>query len=139
MIPPSTRIRAFVIVFSVMCALVILLVVVAEFSELKWVKKIEEMGQSAGRMIFTAAAITFVSVEGVPMLAHWLRRAEVQKAREEGREAGREEGEDRMYREWQSWSRAMEAWQLRKETAERENREFTEPAPPEPRSPTSRE
>ena len=90
MIPPSTRIRAFVIVFSVMCALVILLVVVAEFSELKWVKKIEEMGQSAGRMIFTAAAITFVSVEGVPMLAHWLRRAEVQKReKKDGKPDGR--------------------------------------------------
>ncbi len=73
------------------------------------------------------------------MLAHWIRRAEVEKAREEGHQEGREEGlqegRDGMYQEWQSWRRELNGWQLRKEEAEAAGREFSEPPPPEPRSP----
>ena len=66
------------------------------------------------------------------MLAAWLRRTEIKQAREEGRE----EGADRMYREWQTWRRAMEAWQQKKEAAEQDGLTFTESPPVEPRPPT---
>ena len=139
-------------VFAALCLASLILVVAAEISGWQWLKAIERVGQSTGRLIITVTAITFIIVEGGPMIAAWLRRTEIKQAREEGMEAGRkegmeagrkegmeagrEEGADRMHREWQIWRMAMETWQLRKENAEREGREFTEPPPDEPRPPT---
>ncbi len=56
------------------------------------------------------------------VLAKLYRDLVRQEGREEGREQGREEGRDEANRAW-------EAWNERREAAERDGRAFTEPPP----------
>ena len=91
--PPAKRFRAFLIVFTALCLAALLLVLLDEFAGYAWVTRIVNIGQKFGRLSFTAVAITFILVEGVPlMLASWFRKEEIKQAREEGRAEGRTEG-----------------------------------------------
>ena len=91
--PPAKRFRAFLIVFTVLCLAALILVLLDEFAGHAWVTRIVNIGQKFGRLSFTAVAITFILVEGVPlMLASWFRKEEIKQAREEGRAEGRTEG-----------------------------------------------
>ena len=91
--PPAKRFRAFLIVFTALCLAALLLVLLDEFAGYAWVTRIVNIGQKFGRLSFTAVAITFILVEGVPlMLASWLRKEEIKQAREEGRAEGYAEG-----------------------------------------------
>ena len=91
--PPAKRFRAFLIVFTALCLAALILVLLDEFAGYAWVTRIVNIGQKFGRLSFTAVAITFILVEGVPlMLASWLRKEEIKQAREEGRTEGRTEG-----------------------------------------------
>lgn len=91
--PPAKRFRAFLIVFTALCLTALLLVLLDEFAGYAWVTRIVNIGQKFGRLSFTAVAITFILVEGVPlMLASWFRKEEIKQAREEGRVEGRTEG-----------------------------------------------
>ena len=91
--PPAKRFRAFLIVFTALCLAALLLILLDEFAGYAWVTRIVNIGQKFGRLSFTAVAITFILVEGVPlMLASWFRKEEIKQAREEGRVDGRTEG-----------------------------------------------
>ena len=91
--PPAKRFRAFLIVFTVLCLAALLLILLDEFAGYAWVTRIVNIGQKFGRLSFTAVAITFILVEGVPlMLASWFRKEEIKQAREEGRTEGYAEG-----------------------------------------------
>ena len=123
--PPATRVLAFLLVFTALFLLALILSVAAEFADTKWIKTTISIGDRLGRLTFVVVATTFILVEGVPMLAEWARK----QWRKEEREKGRVEER----KAWQSWLRETEAWERRKAEAEKEGRDFTErrPAPPD--------
>ena len=126
--PPPTRIRAFLLLFAALFLLALSLAIAAEFSDAKWIKAIISIGNRLEPLIVVAIAVTFLSVEGGPMLASWVRREEIKEAREQGRVEGRA-----LEREaWQEWQRNLDAWELRKFQAENEGRDFQEPRPAPP-------
>lgn len=139
--PPATRVLAFLLVFTALFILALILAVVAEFSDAKWIKTIISIGDRLGRLTFVAIATTFILVEGAPMLAAWIRREQIKEAREQGRVEGYAEGLAEGHVEgraeerdaWRAWRIDMEVWQQRKSEAEREGRDFTElcPVPPD--------
>ncbi len=90
--PSATRVRAFILVFTIFFLAALALVIAGEFSDIEWIKVVLRIGQGLGRLIFVATAATFIIVEGVPMLASWIRRQEINQAREEGRVEGHAEG-----------------------------------------------
>ena len=123
--PPATRIRAFLLLFAALFLLSSILAIAAEFSDAKWIKVVISIGARLEPLTVIAIAVTFLSVEGVPMLASWLRREEIKEAREQGRVEGRA-----LEREaWQEWRRNLDAWEQRKSQAENEGRDFQEPRP----------
>ncbi len=126
--PPATRVRAFLLVFAALFLLALMLAVAAEFSDAKWIKTVVSIGDRLERLTLVAIAITFILVEGVPMLAAWVKREEIKEARKQGHAEGRA-----LEREaWQEWRRKLEAWEQGKAEAESEGRVFTElrPVPP---------
>ncbi len=86
------------------------------------------------------------------MLASWIRRQEINQAREEGRVEGHAEGRVEGHAEgrmeghaegqmegrtqegetWQEWISKLEDWEERREAAVRDGRPFTERRPPPP-------
>ena len=126
--PPATRVRAFLLVFTALFLLALILSIAAEFSNAKWIQTAASIGARLESLTVIAIAITFILVEGGPMLAHWIRQAEIKEAREEGRVEGRA-----LEREaWQNWRRSLEAWEQRKANAEAAGRAFNEPRPTPP-------
>ena len=69
------------------------------------------IGDRLGRLTFVAVAITFILVEGVPMLAAWARKQWQNEAREKGRVEER--------KAWRAWLIELEAWEERKVEAEK--------------------
>ncbi len=130
--PPATRVRAFLLVFTTLFLLALILSVAAEFSDAKWIKAIVSIGDRLERLIFVAIAVTFILVEGAPMLAAWVRREEIKEAREKGQVEGRVEGRVLEREAWQDWLRRLEAWERRKAESEKEGRDFSEPRPAPP-------
>ena len=100
--PPATRVRAFLLVFTALFLLALILSIAAEFSNAKWIQTAASIGSRLESLTVIAIAATFILVEGVPMLAHWIRQAEIKEAREEGRAEGRLESQA----EWQALGRA---------------------------------
>ena len=85
--PPATRVRAFLIVFTVLCLVALGLVLLAEFSSYQWAKRAVSVAQNFGRMVFAVVAVTFITVEGVPlMLAAWFRKEQIREAEKRGRD-----------------------------------------------------
>ena len=82
------------------------------------------IGDRLGRLTFVAVAITFILVEGVPMLAAWARKQWQNEAREKGRVEER--------KAWRAWLIELEAWEERKVEAEKRGRDFIEPRPTPP-------
>ena len=138
--PPATRVRAFLLVFTALFLTALLLSIAAEFSNAKWIQTAASIGNRLESLTVIAIAATFILVEGVPMLAHWIRQAEIKEAREEGRAEGQAlglaEGQVQgraLEREaWQQWRRSLEAWEQRKADAEAAGRAFNEPRPTSP-------
>ena len=104
--PPATRVRAFLLVFTALFLLALILSIAAEFSNAKWIQTAASIGSRLESLTVIAIAATFILVEGVPMLAHWIRQAEIKEAREEGRAEGRAEGRLEGQAEWQAQGRA---------------------------------
>ena len=126
--PPATRVRAFLLVFTALFLLALILSIAAEFSDAKWLQTAASIGARLESLTVIAVSVTFILVEGVPMLAHWIRQAEIKEARAEGRVEGRA-----LEREaWQNWHRSLEAWEQRKADAEAAGRAFNEPRPTPP-------
>ena len=137
--PPATRVRAFLLVFSGLFLLALILTIASEFSDAAWIKAVGRIGDGLGRLSFVCVAVTFILVEGVPMLAAWVRREEIREAREqgrtEGRVEGRAEGRDEERGAWLDWRRELQAWEQRKAAAESEGGAFDEPPPEAPADP----
>ena len=91
--PPATRFQSFLIVFTLLCLAAIALVILDEFTGYEWVRRVVSIGQNLSNLFFTAVAVTFIAVEGGPlMLAAWLKKAHIKEAEEKARATGREEG-----------------------------------------------
>jgi len=114
------RLGWFLITFYVVWALLAGLlsyarIATAESPTLAWPEIVIIGIVSAAITVGIALPLAFGIVEGIPMvLANIIK----QRHREEGRKEGREETQ-----------RVWEAWNERREAAEREGRPFTEPAP----------
>ncbi len=138
--PPATRVRAFLLVFTALFLLALILSIAAEFSNAKWIQTAASIGARLESLTVIAIAATFILVEGGPMLAHWIRQAEIKEAREEGLAEGQALGLSKgqalgraLEREaWQQWRRSLEAWEQRKADAEAAGRAFNEPRPTPP-------
>ena len=134
--PPSTRVRAFLLVFTALFLLALILSIAAEFSDAKWIQTAASIGDRLESLTVIAIAITFILVEGVPMLAHWIRQAEIKEARAEGLAEGQAQGQAlgrALEREtWQEWRRSIEAWEQRRTEAENAGQRFNEPLPKPP-------
>ena len=134
--PPATRVRAFLLVFTALFLLALILSIAAEFSDAKWLQTAASIGARLESLTVIAVSVTFILVEGVPMLAHWIRQAEIKEAREEGLAEGQALGQAlgrALEREaWQEWRRSLEAWEQRKADAEAAGRAFNEPRPAPP-------
>ena len=139
-VPPSTRVRAFLLVFTALFLLALILSIAAEFSDAKWIQTAASIGDRLESLTVIAIAATFILVEGGPMLAHWIRQAEIKEAREEGlaeglaegQALGRAEGRTLEREAWQQWRRSLEAWEQRKADAENAGQRFNEPRPAPP-------
>ena len=118
--PSSSHIRNFLLVFTALCIVALALVICAEFAEWRWATKFVDVGQELGRLFFTATATTFILVEGGGMLAELFKRARIK----EGRALEREE--------WQAWRVKLERWEQRRDQANAEGKDFTEPRPTPP-------
>ena len=134
--PPATRARAFLLVFTTLFLLALILSIAAEFSNAKWIQTAASIGNRLESLTVIAIAATFILVEGGPMLAHWIRQAEIKEAREEGlaegQALGRAEGRTLEREAWQNWRRSLDAWEQRKADAEAAGRAFNEPRPTPP-------
>ena len=134
--PPATRARAFLLVFTALFLLALILSIAAEFSDAKWIQTAASIGNRLESLTVIAIAATFILVEGGPMLAHWIRQAEIKEAREEGlaegQALGRAEGRTLEREAWQNWRRSLEAWEQRKADADAAGRAFNEPRPAPP-------
>ena len=119
--PPASRVLPFLLVFVALFLFALVITVIAEFTDVKWVEKIIKVGEGLGRLTFVSIAITFILVEGVPMLAAWYKR--------EMRNKGREEGRKEAFKEWQAWRNELEEWERQKAEAEATGEEFNEPRP----------
>ena len=83
--PPATRFQSFLIVFTLLCLAAIALVILDEFTGYEWVRRVVSIGQNLSNLFFTAVALTFIAVEGGPlMLAAWLKKAQLKEAEEKG-------------------------------------------------------
>ena len=84
--PPATRFQSFLIVFTLLCLAAITLVILDEFTGYEWVRRVVSIGQNLSNLFFTAVALTFIAVEGGPlMLAAWLKKAQIKEADEKAR------------------------------------------------------
>ena len=130
--PPAAHVLAFLLVFTVLFLLALVVTIASEFSDVKWVLAIVRIGEGLGRLTLVSIAIAFILVEGIPMLAAWYKKQMEVKAREEGREQGREEGRASERKAWQDWRSELEAWERRRLEAERAGSTFSEPRPASP-------
>ena len=122
--PSTSHIRNFSVVFSILCLAALVLVLLGEFSAWKWAERVVGIGQTLGRMVFTATAIAYILVEGQSMLSELFKRARFEEGRQEGRALEREE--------WQSWRKRLEEWEGHRKAAEEVGATFNEPRPVPP-------
>ena len=134
--PPASRVLPFLLVFAALFLFSLMVTVISEFSDVKWVVAVIRIGEGLGRLTFVAISITFILVEGIPMLAAWYKKEMQIKSREEGREEGRaegrEEGRAQKQQAWELWLEELEAWEKRRSSAEGDGSAFTEPRPSPP-------
>ena len=84
--PSATRFQSFLIVFTLLCIAAVVLVILDEFTGYEWVRRVVNIGQNLSNLFFTAVAVTFIAVEGGPlMLAAWLKKAHMKEGEEKGR------------------------------------------------------
>ena len=119
------RVLPFLLVFAALFLFALVITVIAEFTDVEWVEKIIKVGEGLGRLTFVAIAITFILVEGIPMLAAWYKKEMIKEARAEGIETGRAQKQ----RAWMLWLEELEAWEQRRVSAESDGKAFTEPRP----------
>ena len=124
--PAATRVLAFLLVFSVLFLFALAMTIVSEFTDVQWVIIIVRIGEGLGRLTLVSIVTAFILVEGIPMLAAWLKKEMVKEAEERGREEAD--------RTWAAWLEEVGAWEHRKAQADREGKTFIEPRPEPPRA-----
>ena len=93
--PPTSHFRPFLIVFTCLCLLAFVLVLLDEIGGIKWAAIAVDVGQNSSRMFFGAIALTFIVVEGGAMvLAYLMQKERMKEAEERG-----EERRDRIWRD----------------------------------------
>ena len=122
--PPASRVPLFLLVFALLFLFALVIVIAEEFSDVKWVEAVVRIAEGLGRLTFVSIAITFILVEGIPMLAAWYKKEMVREAREEGREEER--------KAWQVWRAEVKEWERKRTESERAGEAFDEPPPPAP-------
>lgn len=122
--PPASRVPLFLLVFAFLFLLALAAVIAEEFSDVKWVEAVVRIAEGLGRLTFVSIAITFILVEGIPMLAAWYKKEMVKEAEERGREEER--------KAWQAWRAEVKEWERKRTQAERAGEAFDEPPPPAP-------
>lgn len=112
--PPATRVRSFLLVFTALCLVALGLVLLAEFSSYQWAKRAVSVSQNFGRMVFAVVAVSFITVEGVPlMLAAWYRKEQIREAEDRGLKLALEA--DKQRREGETLEQAVARLKAEKE------------------------
>lgn len=119
--PPASRVLPFLLVFAALFLFALGITVIGEFTDVKWVQTIISIGEGLGRLTFVNIAITFILVEGIPLLAAWYKKEMQIKAREEGRREA--------FREWQDWRNELEEWERQRAEADAAGVAFDKPRP----------
>ena len=122
--PPASRVLPFLLVFAALFLFALVITVIGEFTDVEWVQTIISIGEGLGRLTFVNIAITFILVEGIPLLAAWYKKEMRIKAREEGREEER--------KAWQAWRQELEVWERQRAEADAAGVDFDKPRPPAP-------
>ena len=118
----STRhIGLALLIFTVLCIVALVVTLLSKFTDYAWADTLVELGETMGRLIFTALAATYITVEGGSMLSEWFKKARF----EEGRQLERAE--------WLAWRDKLDAWERRREEAMQAGQPFNEPRPEPPR------
>ncbi len=126
--PSASRVPLFLFVFTALFVFALAVTIASQFSDVKWISTIVKVGEGLGRLTFVSIAITFILVEGIPMLAAWYKKQMIKEAEEKGREEGRESER----KAWQDWRMELQAWERRKAEAERAGLAFAESPPAAP-------
>ena len=82
--PPATRVLAFLLVFTALFLLALVLVVAAEFSDVRWIDTTMSIGDRLSRLTFVAIAITFILVEGGAYVSRLGQKAVEKRGTREG-------------------------------------------------------
>ena len=122
--PAASRVPLFLLIFALLFTLAFAVVLAQEFSDVKWVKTVVTVAEGLGRLTFVSIAITFILVEGIPLLAAWYKKQMIREAHERGR------AEER--KDWIDWTDRVQEWEKRRVTAQNEGRDFDEPRPAAP-------
>lgn len=118
----STRhIGLALLVFTFFCVVAFILALISKYSDFRWADALVELGQTMGRLIFTALSATYIIIEGGSMLSEWFKKARF----EEGRQLERAE--------WMAWREKLDLWEKRREEAQKAGQAFNEPRPEPPR------
>ena len=105
--PPATRARAFLIVFSVLCLISLAIVLLAEFSSYQWAKRAMTVAQNFSLTVLACVGLSFILVEGVPlMLAAWYRKEIIKEAEDRGIQIGLTRGHAEGHAEGRAEGRA---------------------------------
>ena len=107
--PAASRVLAFLFVFTALFLFALVITIVSEFSDVKWVEAVIGIGEGLGRLTLVSIAIAFILVEGMPMLAAWYKKQMVKEAEERGREEGLMEGREGERKAWQDWRSRVES------------------------------
>ncbi len=86
-----------------------------EIGNYGWADRLVAIGNSLGRLFFTSVAFTFILVEGVDMISSWIRKKEIEEARQEERDLAL--AADRTRKEGETLEQAIE--RVRAERASR--------------------
>ena len=117
----------FSIQFLVASALVTWYKVASKTAAASWPDTLIDIGQIISSLTIVIAAESYIVTEVVVVLSEWYREMRYNKGVADGMARGMAQNQ----KEWENWLR-------RKETAEAEGREFTEP-PPKPQSPVEQD
>ena len=118
--PPSRHTTVFWLVFTAFALLSLWFAVDAKVQKDTWVETYSAVGQVWGRLLFAAIGATYILVEGYFMLAELFRRQRF----EEGQKLEREK--------WVDWRRRLEDWERRRDAANANGDQFSEPRPDPP-------
>ena len=122
----STRhIGLALLIFTALCVVALVVTVISQFTDYAWADTLVDLGETMGRLIFTALTATYITVEGGSMLSEWFKKARLEEGRREGRQLERAE--------WIAWRDKLDAWERRREEAALSGQPFNEPRPEPPR------